>query len=129
MVEENVVDWFGKTCKVMNKNMFVKHPRLHTVMFDDIVREPLRSFQLLFDAIGLPFGAVQREILEETFNNQNCQEDEMTTCKNNSTESIAKWRYELSSEEVTEFDKNVDCQKLSAFYGQNNNGSSWTVLF
>lgn len=93
-------------------------PRVHRVVFEDLVRHPEATARQLYRAIGLTFGQQQQRWLQQMFDAGTCMaEGPFVDCRRNSTARIEAWRTELAPEELEAFRAHPRCREVSEAYG------------
>lgn len=109
-------------CESFADNLDFNHPRVHHVVFEELVQQPKDTMTKAYQLIGLPFGDRGQAWLNKTFDAQECPEPKpwevgYTDCHTDSKSVADKWRTVLSEEELDAFNTNPACQKVIEHYG------------
>jgi hypothetical protein len=106
-------------CDVFSQNINFDHPRVHTVVFEQLVSTPVKIMRQAYRFMGMEFGKRQKEWLKETFDVSVCadHENQFTDCHKNSGDVVEKWRSVLSKEELNLFNRTESCQRVLQHYG------------
>lgn len=108
-------------CENLHANMKFKHPRVHQVVFDDLVKDPLKISKDVYKFLKLPVTEKLDEWVHATFDNPDCDEgstvkDRHDDCRSDSAKSATKWMQEISHGAKKHFLKNEDCVKIAHKY-------------
>mmetsp|Transcript_34859 Transcript_34859/g.76055 ORF Transcript_34859/g.76055 Transcript_34859/m.76055 type:complete len:397 (+) Transcript_34859:83-1273(+) len=105
-------------CDKQASNLNVNHPRIHKIVFEELVTNPTSVVRSTFEFLGLPFGQRQLDWIKSTFS-ASCDgtEDEYNDCKSNSTSHIEKWASVMVKEEQDFFSGYENCRAVAMAYG------------
>lgn len=104
-------------CSIMARNMKFKHPNLVTLKFESLVRRPHTVARKLFEDLDLDFGQKVTQWLSRRFSkNADCQENTLSSCKQDPTKSMFKWRAAMTAEAAEEF-RSAECKAVIKYYG------------
>merc|ERR1719277_954701 len=92
-----------KLCEIYLKNMELKHTRVHQVVFDDLVKDPLTTSKKVYDFLGRPWTEKEDKWVRATFDNPDCDTgstvaDRHADCRSDSAHSSDKWKDELPND-------------------------------
>lgn len=110
-------------CDSFAKNLKIRHPRLRRIVFEHLVEKPEPVMEGVFDFIGVPFGDVQLQWINATFNS-NCESDDKVAklnknyrdCHSDSNWALHRWERELSSKEKEMFSGHGACREVAWAY-------------
>eukprot|EP00401_Gymnodinium_catenatum_P071437 CAMPEP_0117484194 /NCGR_PEP_ID=MMETSP0784-20121206/14335_1 /TAXON_ID=39447 /ORGANISM="" /LENGTH=1498 /DNA_ID=CAMNT_0005278765 /DNA_START=42 /DNA_END=4538 /DNA_ORIENTATION=+ len=106
----------SEVCQQFLDNLAVVHPRLHRVVFEELVSDPLGSLNRLLDALGLEATATVQEWISRNFNADCMHASSFSTCRTNSERMISKWVDVLSETEKVTFASTPACRTISAYF-------------
>lgn len=109
-------------CDAFAQNLHVQDHRVHTIVFEELVRRPVEMTRRLFDFLGVSFGSMQREWIKRTFDAADCPEEPswhegFADCHKKSAASAESWRSTLSAEERATFASYPPCLEVAEAYG------------
>lgn len=112
------VDTLTDICVNLAANLQINHPRIHRVVYDDLVQNPESTVRETYSFLGLKFGHTQEEWIKKNFN-ADCVDptDAYADCRHDSTWTSKKWQRVLTDDEKMAFNSNPACQKVAAHYG------------
>jgi len=110
-------------CDSFAKNLKIRHPRLRRIVFEHLVEKPKPVMEGVFDFIGVPFGDVQLQWINSTFNSD-CDADDKVSklnknyrdCHSDSTWALHRWERELSKKEKDMFSDHEACREVAWAY-------------
>lgn len=118
--DERKTEHLAEICDMTAANLKVAHPRVHKVNFHDFVTNALEATRDLMNRLKVSMTQAQAIFIEDTFNNQNCLENDFGLCRRNSTNSLHKWKMVLNSDEKHAYDTWESCQTVQRFFGYSN---------
>jgi len=88
-----------------------------TIKFEDLVKRPQTTARALYADLGLEFGEKQRKWVAEHFGKHaDCDENALSTCKQNSHVSLNKWKQVIDKETAHKFSSGA-CKRVFERYG------------
>jgi hypothetical protein len=108
-----------RMCHIFSENIDFDHPRVYTLVFEQLVSNPEKIMRQAYDFMGTEFGKRQKEWLKETFDVSECPEHrkDFSDCHTNSGAVAEKWRSVLSQKELDLFSQTESCQRVFQHYG------------
>jgi len=118
------IEQMVRMCDFYEESSHVRHPRLKSVVFEDLVRHPEKVTKSIFNFIGRHYGDQQKSWLKATFNADCDDQDNATriwskrygSCHEDSKSVATKWRKELSSKEKKAFSQSEVCKNIARQY-------------
>jgi len=109
-------------CKIFNDDLDFKDDRVHRIIFEKLIKDPVRETQNVYEFLGLPFGDDQLQWVKRTFDATNCPEydswyDNFTDCHQASQDEAEKWRTVLTREELNAFYATPECARIVHHFG------------
>jgi hypothetical protein len=110
-------------CESFASNLELNHPRVHHIVFEQMIANPKATMQKAYDFLGLPFEEPQLAWIERTYDATDCPPpppgvpEEFTDCHKDSGSNMDKWRTVLDASEIEAFKNSAACQKVQAAYG------------
>jgi hypothetical protein len=109
---------FDHLCKHISVNLGFKHPKVYRVVFEELVRAPLKVAKGVYEFLGRRWSSYQEDWVRETFNADcnNTKTGKYKDCHSDSKAVSTSWKAKLSSAQMRKFDKNEDCQNVVKAY-------------
>lgn len=109
-------------CDAFAANLQVNDERVHTVVFEELLRRPVEITRRVYNFLGASFSANQREWIKRTFDAQDCPEEPswhegFADCHTNSAGATDSWREALTDEELAIFSSHASCRLVAEAYG------------
>jgi hypothetical protein len=110
-------------CTHFAKNLDYHDPRVHRVVFEELMETPKKVTTEVYEFLRLPYGDKQTQWIHDVFNNSACPPPPpelvgFTDCHANSGSSVVeKWHTVLSEEELQEYQDSPECQRVAKAYG------------
>jgi hypothetical protein len=109
-------------CESFASNLNFTHPRVHNVVFENLVKQPQDEMLKAYNLLGLPFKNREKAWLNSTFDAKACPEPKpweigFTDCHTNSKVVAEKWRSVLTKAELETFNNSAACRQVIEHYG------------
>jgi hypothetical protein len=107
-----------KVCKNIAVNLGFKHPKVHRVVFEELVKDPLQVTKGVFKFLGRRWSSHQDDWVHETFNADcnNTKTGKYKDCHSDSKAVATSWKAKLSSAQKKKFKQTEDCQNVAKAY-------------
>merc|ERR1719277_301707 len=105
-------------CKHFSVNLGFKHPRVYRVIFEELVKDPLKVTKGVYKFLGRRWSSYQDDWVQETFNADcnNTETGKYKDCHSDSKAVATAWKAKLSSSQKKKFKQNEDCQNVAKAY-------------
>lgn len=103
-------------CDNFAQNLEVKHDRVLTIKFEDLVKQPSMVVQTVYRFLGMEFGERQNAWIASTFSADCGHQDGYSDCKTNSTAHAAKWKSVMKQDEIDYFLNYPPCVTVAKTY-------------
>jgi len=122
LIEEGNFYTIADVCANFAKNLDWQNPRVHRIVFEDLLSQPYEITYNTYTFLGLPYGEKQSLWIQKVFNAKWCPPPKpgmegFSDCHQSSANSIQKWREVLSSDEKEQFLSNPNCVRIAKEYG------------
>jgi hypothetical protein len=109
-------------CDTFADNLHMDHPHVHRVVFEDLVKDPLRVVRETYAFLGLRSGDAQEKWVRKTFNAKSCPGVDhwiapYSDCHTESSRALDRWRSTLTAEEKHAFATHKQCVDVARAYG------------
>jgi len=111
-------------CDFYEQSAHVRHPRLKTVVFEDLVRHPEKVTKEVYHFLGRRYGDRQKAWFKATFN-ADCDDDANVTgvkskrygsCHEDSKKVATKWKKDLNAKTKKAFSQSEECKNIAKTY-------------
>lgn len=109
-------------CDAYAANLDVADNRIHTVVFEELLRQPANVTKRVYDFLGMDFGEPQMDWINRTFDAADCPEEPswhqgFADCHTKSASQVESWRTVLDAKEIEIFNTNENCRRVAEAYG------------
>jgi hypothetical protein len=104
-------------CDNFAKNIQVRHPQIHQIVFEELAKDPERVTRQVYDFLGMHFSNRQKRWIAKNFNANCGDEAHFTDCKRNSSSHIEAWATVMEPEERLFFNEYPACRAVAEHYG------------
>lgn len=104
-------------CDKFAANSQIQHPRVFTIVYEDLVKQPTTVVKNVYDFLGMEFGARQEAWIASTFSARCDHQDHYSDCKTDSSEHVAKWKTVMKQDEIDYFLSYPPCRTVAEKYG------------
>lgn len=111
----------GFLCMRLAWNLHFEHPRLHRVVFEELVKDPRKVSKDVYEFLGRPWGQEQEDWVDGTFNAgcskiENKRHPHFNDCHSDSAAAATSWKKTLPTAQKKEFHQNSDCVDVARAY-------------
>lgn len=111
-----------QVCDAFAANLGLKDKRIHTIVFEELLRDPAKVTRRASEFLGKEFGAAQESWINRTFNAKECPEvpswqQGFADCHTQSSSKPDSWRSVLDEAELALFKGTESCQEVAKAYG------------
>lgn len=110
-----------EACDAFSANLDVSHPRVHRVVFEELVQRPEATMRAALAAIGGSFGKDEMQWISSTLDADKCARSEWghynySDCQVDPIRSLNKWQQELAPQELKQVSDYGPCRRVFAAY-------------
>lgn len=111
-----------QVCDAFAANLDIEDDRIHTIVFEDFLRDPVHIAKRAYLFMGKEFGQAQRDWINRTFDAADCPEVPdwhvgFSDCHTKSASQTEAWRTVLDEEELAIFNEHQKCRTVAEAYG------------
>lgn len=111
-------------CNHFARNMEFQDPRVHRIIFEDLMKSPKSTTHDVYEFLEQPFTSIQEHWLHKAFNAQECPPPapgmkgftDCHTFTGTDPRGDDKWRSVLTAEELATFENSTACQRVADMY-------------
>lgn len=113
------IENMNNSCNFYAENLKFKHERIHRVVFDQLVADPLTVSKGVYKFLKMPWGSQQNEWVKATFNAQDCEGSKVGSfhdCHSDSAAVATLWKNQIGTDVEAAFADNKDCIEVAKAY-------------